>query len=78
VHDLIDEILEALSDGEWHLLSRILEGKQVNFDKLRVTMSFLVQFEMAEKNTSTGEYRLVPSVAEFLKRIKKIELAEPI
>jgi len=78
VHDLIDEILEALSDGEWHLLSRILEGKQVNFDKLRVTMGFLVQFEMVEKNTSSGEYRLVPSVVEFLKRIKKIELAEPL
>jgi predicted transcriptional regulator len=77
-HDLIDEILEALSDGEWHLSSRIIEGKQVNFDKLRVTMGFLVQFEMVEKNTSTAEYRLVPSVAQFLRRIRKIELAEPL
>lgn len=75
---MIDEILDALSDGEWHLLSRIIEGKKVNFDKLRVTMSFLVKFEMAEKHTSSGEYRLVPSVVEFLKRIRKIELAEPI
>ena len=78
MNDLIDEILEALSDGEWHLLSRIIEGKKVNFDKLRVTMRFLVKFEMVEKHTSTAEYRLVPSVVQFLRRIKQIELAEPI
>jgi predicted transcriptional regulator len=59
-------------------LSRIIEGKKVNFDKLRATMRFLVKFEMAERHTSTAEYRLVPSVVEFLKRIKEIELAEPI
>lgn len=71
---MIDDILEALSDGEWHsffdIAARVREYKN---KRLNVTLKFLREFEFIEKQTGVPYYRLVPSVQQFLQEVKRIQ-----
>jgi len=78
---VIDEILEAMIDGKWHTLTSIflrIPEKPMKRQKVEQIVEFLRVFGFVDKRPSfegseTFEYKLVPSVVEFLKEIKELE-----
>jgi len=83
---LIDEVLEALDDGNWHdvnELSTTEKLRKVSMTKLLTTLDFLAEYFIERSEVWKGdperpvmEVKLIPSVQAFVRRVKWVERSE--
>ena len=78
---MIDEILEVLSDGEWHDFNELARQTGVNVLKLDMFLTFLKEYDFGESGEFEKDFRVVrhfrikTSLKKFLENIKAVEKA---
>lgn len=79
---MLDEILDALNDGEWHGFAEIfdavsvhcgLKGEAVVMRQLRIALDFLAKYGLVEKHGSTATWRLPQAVRQWLNQLAMVE-----
>jgi len=85
--EVIDRIMEALSDGSWHDLNELSAKKglaNVSITNLMLTLDFLAEYDFVELREtwkgeplrSVTEAKLQPSVQRFWEKIIAVERTE--
>ena len=74
---IFDEILEVLSDGQYHRFEDLKARVKLNETQVEVVLSFLASFGFVKLqrrrwSTRTAGARLMPEMANFLKRLKEL------
>lgn len=62
----IAEILEILTDGQWHLLEEIRQKMNLNNNQIQQIATFLKEYEFIAIDESRKEMRLEEAVKKFL------------
>jgi len=81
--DVLDEILEGLSDGNWHSLNELSthgELEKLSKTQLMVFVKFLARFDFIELNCGKRivEAKIHPSIKVFIREMKELERQEEI
>ena len=84
---MIDEVLMLLEDGHWHTVNELINHPSIkdwSYTKLQITLEFLAEYKFIEVNKRPGhnmkmmiiEAKIVPSLQDFLERMKEVERQE--
>ena len=74
--EMVNVIFNLLEDGKWHSLTEIADKSGLHEFKLEIVTNFLAEYNFIEVDKTKRKTRLAASVADFLKKIKHIEMAE--
>lgn len=72
----IDDILDALKNGEWHNSEEISERTRLQRFKVELLTKFLAEYNFIEVDNKEQRIRLTPPLLNFIKKIRKIEAKE--
>ena len=70
---LIDNILELLSDGEWHHVKELLSATHAKPIRLLTCINFLIHHDFIQINRKEGKIKLLPQIKDFLDEFKEAE-----
>lgn len=86
---MIDRILDALTDGEWHsfpwICMRVNAKSDLDRRKLSIFLEFLTKYKFlaTDEDATVGQikmhcqaWKVVPKVQEFLMALKQLEAGE--
>ena len=62
----IEEVLEMLSDGEWHSLEEIRKKMNLNRNQIQQIAGFLKQYEFVRVDETEKRMRIEEAVRKFL------------
>ena len=68
----IDEILEMISDGEWHTIKEVLSVTYETPLKVLTCINFLAHHDFIQVDRAEGKIKLLPSVKEMLDMLKEL------
>ena len=69
----LGEILELLSDGDWHPIGELGQMAQLDEIQTREVTSFLLEYNLAELNVEGGKLKLTMCFKEFLGQVVACE-----
>jgi len=70
---VIDEILDALKNGQWHDLKEILERTHLSRFKFEILTNFLAEYNFIELDKKKQRTRLTPPLMKFIKKIGMVD-----
>jgi len=72
----VDDILKLMENGKWHGLKEI--GKKTQLQDLDIVSvaKFLAQYNFIKLDKEGKKARLDPSMQDFLKKIRQLEVEE--
>ena len=79
---MIDEVLMLLEDGRWRTVNELINHPSIkdwSYTKLQIILEFLAGYKFIEVNKRPVmilEAKIVPSLQDFLERIKEVERQE--
>jgi predicted transcriptional regulator len=59
-------MIDALKDGEWHLIAEVVEKCDFSMDEAKSLIEFLRKYEFIEVDAKTQEIRITSSLQKFL------------
>jgi chromosome segregation and condensation protein ScpB len=69
----VDKFLDALKDGERHIMEETLHKTKIEEHKARLIVSFLLEFQFIQMDKKTGRTKLCTSTKEFLEKLGEID-----
>ena len=74
----VDDILKVLENGKWHNLKEIGHKIQLDdSDTINIT-DFLAQYNFIKLDKERKKAKLGPSMQDFLKKIRQLEVEEKL
>lgn len=70
---LIESILKALRDGDWHSINKVLECSEQYTIRTMIIINFLCHFDFVEVNKSRNQVRFTPPMFTFMNDSEEIE-----
>jgi len=70
---VIDEILDALKNGQWHDLKEISEEAHLSRFKFELLTNFLAEYNFIELDKKEQRTRLTPPLMIFIKKIEMVD-----
>jgi len=67
---VIDDVMDILTDGEWHTRQEIMEKTKLNQEKLDKLLRFLGAYGFIRLCTQRPQVKVTTAVLEFLREIK--------
>ena len=74
--ETINEIFDALRDGEWHDLGAISREYRLSQTQVELIMKFLGEYSIITLDKEHQRVKLTPPVLRFLEEIQQIEETE--
>ena len=69
---VIDEILAALEDGQWHSIEDVQRQVKLDPENVGLIWKFLEEYGFVEVDMKEKKGKLTPQVQSFLKELKAI------
>ena len=73
---VIDEILWLLKDGKWRSLREIIEKCSSPESKVKMSVSFLWEYDFIQMDESGRKAKLRPPMLKFVDEIQRVEREE--
>jgi DNA-binding IclR family transcriptional regulator len=67
---VLDEVLRALSDGEWHLVSELAESLRASVEGVEEVVRFMSRYGLAVYDEREKRVRLSEEVLRFLRELE--------
>jgi DNA-binding IclR family transcriptional regulator len=67
---VLDEVLRALSDGEWHLVSELAESLRASVEGVEEVVRFMSRYGLAVYDEKEKRVRLSEEVLRFLRELE--------
>jgi len=74
----IDEILWLLKDGKWHNLRETIEKSSLPKLKMKMAVSFLLEYDFIQVDENGRKAKLRPLVLKFINEIQRVEKEEAL
>jgi DNA-binding IclR family transcriptional regulator len=67
---VLDEVLRALSDGEWHLVSELAESLRASVEEVEEVVRFMSRYGLAVYDEKEKRVKLSEEVLRFLRELE--------
>jgi DNA-binding IclR family transcriptional regulator len=67
---VLDEVLRALSDGEWHLVSELAESLRASVEEVEEVVRFMSRYGLAVYDEREKRVKLSEEVLRFLRELE--------
>ena len=71
--ELVDEILDALRNGEWHEFGAIIKEQRLSQTKVELILNFLAKYHFVKLSKKHQMVKLPTEVMKFLEELQQIE-----
>ncbi|HKZ94618.1 MAG TPA: hypothetical protein VJ249_08580 [Candidatus Bathyarchaeia archaeon] len=75
---IIDEILDAIRNGEWHQVKEVAQKARSSESKVELVSGFLATYDFLEFDRKNKRVRLSMQLQRFLGKIREVESEERV